>query len=60
MKMLRNQFYRDTIPRYLEKLDTTETRFRHREQDGQPERGAGGRGHRRRKNRAYGAFDLYV
>lgn len=25
MKMLRNQFYRDTIPRYLEKLDTTET-----------------------------------
>ena len=24
MKMLRNQFYRDTIPRYLEKLDTTE------------------------------------
>ena len=25
MKMLRNQFYRDTIPRYLEKLDNTET-----------------------------------
>lgn len=25
IKMLRNQFYRDTIPRYLEKLDTTET-----------------------------------
>jgi beta-lactamase class A len=25
MKMLRNQFYRDTIPRYLEKLDATET-----------------------------------
>jgi beta-lactamase class A len=25
MKMLRNQFYHDTIPRYLEKLDTTET-----------------------------------
>jgi beta-lactamase class A len=25
MKMLRNQFYRDTIPRYLEKLDTTES-----------------------------------
>ncbi len=25
MKMLRNQFYRDTIPRYLEKMDTTET-----------------------------------
>lgn len=25
MKMLRGQFYRDTIPRYLEKLDTTET-----------------------------------
>lgn len=25
MKMLRNQFYRETIPRYLEKLDTTET-----------------------------------
>ena len=25
MKMLRNQFYRDTIPRYLEKLDKTET-----------------------------------
>jgi len=25
MHMLRNQFYRDTIPRYLEKLDTTET-----------------------------------
>jgi beta-lactamase class A len=25
MKMLRNQFYRDTIPRYLEKLDSTET-----------------------------------
>jgi beta-lactamase class A len=24
MKMLRNQFYRDTIPRYLEKLDSTE------------------------------------
>jgi beta-lactamase class A len=24
MHMLRNQFYRDTIPRYLEKLDTTE------------------------------------
>jgi beta-lactamase class A len=24
MKMLRNQFYRDTIPRYLEKLDATE------------------------------------
>lgn len=24
MKMLRNQFYRDTVPRYLEKLDTTE------------------------------------
>jgi beta-lactamase class A len=23
--MLRNQFYRDTIPRYLEKLDATET-----------------------------------
>jgi len=25
MNMLRNQFYRDTIPRYLEKLDKTET-----------------------------------
>jgi beta-lactamase class A len=25
MRMLRNQFYRDTIPRYLEKLDATET-----------------------------------
>jgi beta-lactamase class A len=25
MHMLRNQFYRDTIPRYLEKLDATET-----------------------------------
>jgi len=25
MKMLRNQFYRDTIPRYLEKLDSSET-----------------------------------
>ena len=25
IKMLRNQFYRDTIPRYLEKLDTTES-----------------------------------
>jgi beta-lactamase class A len=25
IKMLRNQFYRDTIPRYLEKLDATET-----------------------------------
>jgi len=25
MKMLRNQFYRDTIPRYLEKLDRTES-----------------------------------
>jgi beta-lactamase class A len=25
MHMLRNQFYRDTIPRYLEKLDTTES-----------------------------------
>jgi beta-lactamase class A len=25
MHMLRNQFYRDTIPRYLEKLDSTET-----------------------------------
>jgi beta-lactamase class A len=25
MKMLRNQFYRDTIPRYLEKLDQTES-----------------------------------
>jgi beta-lactamase class A len=25
IKMLRNQFYRDTIPRYLEKLDKTET-----------------------------------
>jgi beta-lactamase class A len=25
MKMLRNQFYRDRIPRYLEKLDSTET-----------------------------------
>jgi beta-lactamase class A len=25
MKMLRGQFYRDTIPRYLEKLDATET-----------------------------------
>jgi beta-lactamase class A len=25
MHILRNQFYRDTIPRYLEKLDTTET-----------------------------------
>jgi beta-lactamase class A len=25
IKMLRNQFYRDTIPRYLEKLDSTET-----------------------------------
>ena len=25
MKMLRNQFYRDTIPRYLEKLDSTES-----------------------------------
>jgi len=25
MKMLRNQFYRETIPRYLEKLDATET-----------------------------------
>ncbi len=25
MKMLRNQFYRETIPRYLEKLDKTET-----------------------------------
>jgi beta-lactamase class A len=24
MKMLRNQFYRETIPRYLEKLDATE------------------------------------
>jgi len=24
MKMLRNQFYRDTIPRYLEKVDSTE------------------------------------
>jgi beta-lactamase class A len=24
LSMLRNQFYRDTIPRYLEKLDTTE------------------------------------
>jgi beta-lactamase class A len=24
IKMLRNQFYRETIPRYLEKLDTTE------------------------------------
>jgi beta-lactamase class A len=25
MKMLRNQFYRETIPRYLEKMDATET-----------------------------------
>jgi beta-lactamase class A len=25
MKMLRNQFYRETIPRYLEKMDSTET-----------------------------------
>jgi beta-lactamase class A len=25
IKMLRNQFYRETIPRYLEKLDSTET-----------------------------------
>lgn len=25
IKMLRNQFYRETIPRYLEKLDATET-----------------------------------
>jgi beta-lactamase class A len=25
MKMLRNQFYRETIPRYLEKLDATES-----------------------------------
>jgi beta-lactamase class A len=25
LHMLRNQFYRDTIPRYLEKLDSTET-----------------------------------
>jgi beta-lactamase class A len=25
LKMLRNQFYRETIPRYLEKLDATET-----------------------------------
>jgi beta-lactamase class A len=25
MKMLRNQFYRETVPRYLEKLDSTET-----------------------------------
>jgi beta-lactamase class A len=25
IKMLRNQFYQDTIPRYLEKLDTTES-----------------------------------
>lgn len=25
LKMLRNQFYRDTIPRYLEKLDSTES-----------------------------------
>ena len=25
LKMLRNQFYRDTVPRYLEKLDTTES-----------------------------------
>jgi beta-lactamase class A len=25
LKMLRNQFYRDTVPRYLEKLDSTET-----------------------------------
>jgi beta-lactamase class A len=25
IKMLRNQFYRDTIPRYLEKLDSTES-----------------------------------
>ena len=25
MKMLRNQFYRETIPRYLEKLDSSET-----------------------------------
>jgi beta-lactamase class A len=25
MTMLRNQFYRDTVPRYLEKLDSTET-----------------------------------
>ena len=25
MKMLRNQFYRETIPRYIEKLDATET-----------------------------------
>jgi beta-lactamase class A len=25
MKMLRNQFYRDTVPRYLEKLDATES-----------------------------------
>jgi beta-lactamase class A len=25
LTMLRNQFYRDTIPRYLEKLDSTET-----------------------------------
>jgi beta-lactamase class A len=25
IKMLRNQFYRDTIPRYLEKLDATES-----------------------------------
>ena len=24
LKMLRNQFYRDTVPRYLEKLDSTE------------------------------------
>jgi len=25
LNMLRNQFYRDTIPRYLEKLDSTES-----------------------------------
>ena len=25
LKMLRNQFYRETIPRYLEKLDSSET-----------------------------------
>jgi beta-lactamase class A len=25
LKMLRNQFYRDTVPRYLEKLDATES-----------------------------------
>ena len=25
LKMLRSQFYRETIPRYLEKLDSTET-----------------------------------